>query len=185
MDRPRSVPPRTLPATLATGATGAMRPSAPGSASLVARPSRLERLRAPLLAAGLVGGLTFALRLRDPNVPGSWGGCPWLALTGHYCPGCGALRAVNDLTHLDVVGAASSNLLLVLAVPVLVLTWLLWSGRAWTGLAVRAPEGGPRSASRRGPTMFWPTAVLVGLAVAATVAFTVLRNLPAGGWLAP
>jgi hypothetical protein len=191
MDRPRSLPPRPLPttgangATGATGATGAMETSAPGYASLVVRPSRLQRLRAPLLAAGLVGGLTSVLSLRDPNVPGSWGGCPWLALTGHYCPGCGALRAVNDLTHLDVAGAASSNLLLVLAAPVLVVTWLLWSRRAWRGLAIRAPEVGPRSASRRGQTMFWPTTVLVGLAVAATVAFTVLRNLPAGSWLAP
>ncbi len=166
MDHPGSVP-RPPPR-----ATAASEPPAPWSALLLARSSRLERLRAPLLPAGLVGALAVAISLRDPHLPGSWGGCPWLALTGHYCPGCGALRAVHDLIHLDVVGAASSNLLLVLVAPVLVLAWLGWTRRAWTG--------GARRAVRRGTT-----AALVISAAAATVAFTVLRNLPSGAWLAP
>ena len=45
---------------------------------------------------------TIALRLRDPHDSGSWGYCPWKLLTGLDCPGCGALRAVNDLTHGDL-----------------------------------------------------------------------------------
>ena len=45
-------------------------------------------------------------------------------MTGAWCPGCGSLRAVNDLTHGDVLAAASSNLVLVLALPVLALLWV-------------------------------------------------------------
>ena len=93
----------------------------------------------PLITGGLVGGLTLALHLRDPHESGSWGLCPFSALTGLYCPGCGGLRAVNDLTHGDLMGAASSNLVFVVLVPVIVVLWLRWTGRAWAG--GRPPRG--------------------------------------------
>ena len=35
------------------------------------------------------------------------------AAVGIWCPACGGLRAVNDLTNGDVLGAASSNLVFV------------------------------------------------------------------------
>ncbi|MFI2707066.1 DUF2752 domain-containing protein, partial [Nocardioides sp. CER28] len=60
--------------------------------------TRRERLRLPLLTVGGLGAATLALYLRDPHQRGSWGVCP-LSLAGIYCPGCGGLRAVNDLTH--------------------------------------------------------------------------------------
>ena len=81
-------------------------------------------------AAAARGGLLAAsvlLHLRDPHQSGSWGYCPWLMLTGTYCPGCGGLRAVNDLTHGDVAGAASSNLLFVASLPAPVAVWWLRS----------------------------------------------------------
>src|SRR5690348_2914513 len=80
--------------------------------------SRAERLRAPAAGAAAVAAATFALHVRDPHVSHSWGVCPLYALTGLYCPGCGGLRAVNDLGNGHVAQAASSNLLLVLAIPV-------------------------------------------------------------------
>jgi hypothetical protein len=134
--------------------------------------SRRHRLRGPLLTAGLVGGVTLALHFRDPHSAGSWGICPWLALTGQYCPGCGSLRAVNDLTHGDVVAAAGSNLIFVLMVPVLVFWWLRWTERAWSGTAPAAVVG------RR-------SGLWIALATVVMVAFGVFRNLPAGSWLAP
>jgi hypothetical protein len=134
--------------------------------------SRRDRMRGPIITAGIVGGLTLALHLRDPHGAGSWGFCPWTALTGFYCPGCGGLRAVNDLTNGDLVGAASSNLVFVALVPVLVLWWLRWARRAWTG----APE------SERGVQH---PGVWIAVFAVVMVVFAVLRNLPAGSWLAP
>jgi hypothetical protein len=138
---------------------------------LVAPPSRLDRLRGPLLTSGIVGGLTLALHVRDPHVSGTWGGCPWLALTGHYCPGCGGLRAVNDLTNGDLVGALGSNLLFVAMVPVLVVWWLRWVDRAWAG------KDRPAGSEHPGRWIALFTVVMV--------LFAVVRNLPVGSGLAP
>jgi hypothetical protein len=87
-----------------------------------AAPGRLQRLASPLAAGGIAAVGALALHVRDPHTAGSWGFCP-VALLGLACPACGSLRAVNDLTHLDLSAAASSNLLLVLAVPVALALW--------------------------------------------------------------
>ena len=134
-------------------------------------PTRSRRVRGPVLLAGGVLLASVALHLRDPHSSGSWGYCPWLLLTGTYCPGCGGLRAVNDLTRGDVAAAASSNLLLVAALPVLALVWLRALVDGWRG--VRRPV-----AARRAGLL---GAAVLGLAVV----FAVVRNLPAGAWLAP
>ncbi len=144
----------------------------PGTGPLERERTRFERLRSPLLTGGLVGGLTIALHFRDPHSPGSWGFCPFYALTGLYCPGCGGLRAVNDLTNVDLVGAASSNLVFVALVPLIVLWWVRWTGRAWTG----HPTSGV--ASRR-------AGVAIAVFAVVLMVFGVLRNLPMGSWLAP
>ncbi|MGC4112465.1 MAG: DUF2752 domain-containing protein [Nocardioides sp.] len=132
--------------------------------------SRAERIRGPLLGAAAVAAATVALHVRDPHVRHSWGVCPLYALTGVYCPGCGGLRAVNDLGNGHLGAALSSNLLLVLALPFALALFVRWSHAAWTGREVSAVPALPRS-------------VTIGL-VALVVAFTVARNLP-GSWLAP
>lgn len=122
---------------------------------------------APWLTAAGVAAATAALTVRDPHVAGSWGVCP-TAMLGFACPACGSLRAVHDLTQGDLAAAASSNLLLVLAVPVALLLWLRWVLRARRGLpAVLAPP----------VWLWWTLGVVVAL-------FTVLRN-SGGSWLAP
>jgi hypothetical protein len=133
--------------------------------------SRGRRLQAPVLVAGGLLVASLALHVRDPHRSGSWGFCPWLALTGTYCPGCGGLRAVNDLTHGDVLGAASSNLLFVGTVPLIALWWLRRVSDAWRGVRRTVEE---RLALRL-------TLLLVG----ASLVFWVVRNLPFAGWLAP
>ncbi len=146
-------------------------PEAPGP--LVPRErSRLQRVRVPLLTGGLVGAATIALHFRDPHEAGSWGYCPFSALTGLYCPGCGGLRAVNDLTNGDLLGAASSNLVFVLLVPLIVLWWVRWTNRAWSGRPTSGVEG------RR-------AGVLIGVFAVVLLVFGVVRNLPMGAWLAP
>lgn len=165
-------PPAPRPIPTVGSATGAPMVGPPAHPRPEAPPSPWRRVRAPLLVGGAVAAMTLALHLRDPHAQGSWGECPWLALTGLYCPGCGGLRAVNDLTDGDVLGALSSNVVFVVLVPVLVLWWALWTRRAWAGQeAPAAPRG--------------RATVLVGLAVLVTVVFTVLRNTPFGSWLAP
>jgi hypothetical protein len=132
--------------------------------------SRTELLRAPALvgAAGLAGAML--LHLRDPHNQGTYGFCPFLVLTGHPCAGCGGLRAVNDLTHGDVVGAVSSNLLAVALVGVVGVAWLVWTIRRWRGderPMIRVNER------------------LGVVAVVVFVLFAVARNTPWGAWLAP
>ena len=130
---------------------------------------RWHRIRPPvLLAAGLLGA-SVLLHLRDPHQSGSWGYCPWLLLTGTQCPGCGGLRAVNDLTHGDLVAAASSNLLFVGSLPLVVFLWMRSVRDRW--------QGASRTVDTR------RALALSALAVVVVVAFWVLRNLPAGAWL--
>ncbi|HEX4470456.1 MAG TPA: DUF2752 domain-containing protein [Nocardioides sp.] len=136
---------------------------------LTVRP-RSERMRGPLVSAATLAAATLALHVRDPHVTHSWGVCPLYALTGIYCPGCGGLRGVNDLTNGHLGQAASSNLLLVLAIPFALVAFARWSYGAWSGREVT-------------PVPALPSGVKTGLIVLVVV-FTVARNLP-GSWLAP
>ena len=108
------------------------------------------------------GATLFAV---DPNEPGHYPTCPFLATTGLYCPGCGALRGIHDLLHGDVAGALARNPMTVIAVPYLVLAWFIWVLRT-------AGQPAPRSTSLP-PWTIW---LLLGV----VIAFGVLRNLP--GW---
>ncbi len=137
----------------------------------VDRRRRSQRLRLPVLLAGAVLLGALALHLRDPHRSGSWGYCPWLLLTGSFCPACGGLRAVNDLTRGDLAGAASANLLFVASLPLL--------ARWWVRVTVDGWRGAPHVTSAR-RVVGW----CVGFGVA-VLGFWVLRNLPAGAWLAP
>ncbi len=124
-----------------------------------------------MLLAGAVLTASVLLHVRDPHVSGSWGFCPWLLLTGTYCPGCGGLRAVHDLTHLDLRAAASSNLLVVAGLPLVAVWWGRAVADRWRGV-VRAGHARRRM-------------VLATLVLSLAVCFAVLRNTGAGAWLAP
>lgn len=104
-------------------------------------PAPQRDLRAPLLTAGVLGGLTLVLAVRDPHVPGSYGVCPVYAVTGLLCAGCGALRATHELATLDVAAAWALNPLWVLVVPVLLGLWVAWLGvrAGWWRLSSPSP----------------------------------------------
>ncbi len=140
-------------------------------ASGAADRSRSRRVLPPLLLAGGLLAASVALHVRDPHEAGSWGLCPFRVLTGLACPGCGGLRAVNDLTDGDVLAAASSNLLFVASLPLLALLWLRALAQRWRGVTRPLP----------------PTLVRAGTvaAVALVVGFGVARNLPGLSWLLP
>jgi hypothetical protein len=122
-----------------------------------------------MLGAGGIGALAL-LHLRDPHESGSYGFCPFLLVTGEPCPGCGGLRAMNDLTHGNIVGALSSNAMAVVLLVVMAGAWLVWLYRRWRGdpaplLALRSP-------------VLW--ALVIGFGI-----FGVLRWTPWGVWLRP
>jgi hypothetical protein len=140
----------------------------PGRAKPV---STSRALATPLAAAGLGIAAAALLHVRDPHDAGSYGICPFLAVTGVPCPGCGGLRAVNDLTRGDVVGAVSSNALVVVMVAATAVLWCGW--------VVRRAGGDHRAR----PLVVTTRGGLVALAV--VVGFWVLRITPWGAWLAP
>ncbi|GAA3154296.1 DUF2752 domain-containing protein [Planomonospora alba] len=136
------------------------------------RPERRGWRALPLpagVAAAAVAGVALVGAV-DPNEPGRYPACPFLALTGLYCPGCGGLRAVHALTRGDVAAAFDLNPALVPAAAVLVVLWGWWAVTAWRG------TGFPVKIAR--PGYAW--AFLVSM-----VTFWIGRNLPMGEFLAP
>lgn len=135
------------------------------------RPVLFERVAAPaaLLAASAAG--VVAVAVRDPHEPGAWGFCPFLQLTGRPCPFCGGLRAVGDVLHGDLAGAAHSNLLVLLTVPLAVAAMVVWLVRRWRG---RGDELVP-----------WATRATALTGVLLVAAFWALRLLPGFAWLTP
>ena len=132
----------------------------------------LSRVRDTTL---FVGGVAFAvvLHIVDPSEATSFPTCPFYAVTGLHCPGCGTLRCLHALLHLDLRSALDYNALTVLFVPLLVIAWLS-SGLA----AIRGRE----------PPRMWSTPRWTGWAVGVAFGlFWLLRNLPTEpfSWMAP
>ena len=125
----------------------------------------------PLVTIGTLALATLALHYRDPHQHGSWGLCPLYAATGIYCPGCGGLRAVNDLTDGHVGAALSSNILVTLLIPVSVVLLSVWALDKWRGTTRHVPW------SRLRPFV---VALLTVMFL-----FAVVRNTGSGAWLAP
>lgn len=131
---------------------------------------RRASMRAPI-AVGAVGlSAAVLLHFYDPHSSGSYGFCPFLVVTGYPCPGCGGLRAVNDLTKFDIGAAVSSNVLVVALVAVVAVAFIRWIPRRWRGERVQLITLGART----------------GVAVMMLIfAFGIFRNTPWGSWLAP
>lgn len=123
-------------------------------------------------AATTVGAVAGAAVLFsvDPSEPGHYPTCPFLALTGAYCPGCGSLRAGHALLHGDPVGALQRNPLLLAAVVALAVAWVCW-GLRLLGRDAPHPTRIPAA---------WIWALLAGV-----VSYWVLRNVPGWTWLSP
>ena len=97
--------------------------------------------------------------------------CPFYALTGLYCPGCGSGRAALALLHGRVGEAFGHNALAMLFLPPCAYFLLREYLRfVFPGLGLR-PTALPAWAG-------WASAIPI-------LAFWVLRNLPAFAFLAP
>ena len=134
------------------------------------RPVRGRRARIlPLgVAAAAAIGVVYVSDV-DPGVAGHYPTCPFLAVTGLYCPGCGTLRAVHAMGHGDLMTAWARNPLAVVGLAYLLVTWVLWFERTATG---------------RRPSWLAPPWVLYGV-LAAILMFWVLRNVPGWTFLSP
>ncbi|MFH8898614.1 DUF2752 domain-containing protein [Streptomyces coeruleorubidus] len=129
------------------------------------RPTRGRAALEAWLGALLLAAVALATALADPAQPGPFPACPFRAVTGFDCPGCGSLRALHELTRGHVVAAADYNALLLAFLPVGAGVWL----RVVT--SVSRPRVLP---------VWWGRAVL-----AVILLWAVIRNLPVfGGVLA-
>lgn len=143
-------------------------PAGPASVR-AADPAARDRLGRLLAGAGLAAAGTVLVAVVDPDQPGHYPLCPFRALTGLACPGCGGLRAVHALTRGDLPAALGHNALLVLLLPAVVAVW----------------AAAVRRAVKHLPALPRPGPLLVLLATVAVLSFTVARNLPGVGFLGP
>ncbi|WP_393084414.1 DUF2752 domain-containing protein [Streptomyces sp. LN704] len=132
-------------------------------------PLALRRLGVP---AGVLGAVVAAFAYVgavDPNQPGHYPVCPLLRFTGVYCPGCGGLRSAHAFVHGDLATALTDNALAVVGYVAFAVVWTVW--------VVRSARGRPPRTDL-GPVQLWSVGALA-------LIFTVVRNLPFGGWLHP
>lgn len=89
------------------------------------------RLTMALVWATLAAGATY-LFIFEPGKTGFFPVCPFRAITGFTCPGCGSTRGLHRLLHGDVVAAFEFNPLLILSLP-----FLLYALLRYTDAAIR------------------------------------------------
>lgn len=97
----------------------------------------------PVGTAAMAAAGCAVVGLVDPGQPGRYPVCPFLALTGLWCPACGSLRALHALLHGDVVAAAGYNVLLLLALPAVGYAWLVWASPRLGGPRLPRPRIAP------------------------------------------
>jgi hypothetical protein len=116
---------------------------------------------APVAAGAVLAAGCVALAVIDPS-----GGptlCPFRAVTGLDCPGCGGTRAAHALLTGHLATAVDFNLVAVIALPFLAWTLFTWLTHAFGGSRLRTVTLSTR----------W-----TWIALAAVVAFWIVRNLP-------
>ncbi|MFD8374730.1 DUF2752 domain-containing protein [Streptomyces sp. NPDC059688] len=128
-----------------------------------------RRLAVPAGLFAAVAGAFAYVGAVDPNEPGHYPVCPLFRLTGLYCPGCGGLRSAHAFVHGDLGTALHDNAAGVVVYVGFAVLWAVWVARAARDRPLRLALG---------PAHLWAIGTLL-------LAFTVLRNLPAGAWLRP
>ena len=75
----------------------------------------------PIVTMFIIGAIgLFFLYLYNPQDIPIFPRCPFYALTGYKCPGCGTLRAIHALLHFRVAVAFKLNPFLFFSIPVIV-----------------------------------------------------------------
>ena len=63
----------------------------------------------------------------EPGKSGFFLNCPFRALTGFTCPGCGSTRGLHHLLHGDLLGAFQLNPLFVIGLPFMLYAFIRYS----------------------------------------------------------
>src|SRR5687768_6382793 len=121
---------------------------------------------AALIWATLAAGAIF-LFIFDPARSGFFPRCPFRAVTGFACPGCGSTRGLYCLLQGDVVAAFNFNPLLILSLPFLFYALLRYT--------IAALRGRPIAWKQVNPRYIW-------VLVAAILSFWLFRNTPFYPW---
>jgi hypothetical protein len=119
------------------------------------------RVTANAIAAAAMGTAAILYRF-SPQEYSFYPRCPFYAVTGHYCPGCGATRAVAELLHGHIGAAIHFNAAITMLLPFL----LIYFGRMyWAAL--------------RENRLDWPTAptFVWKAAMAIVLIFAIVRDL--------
>ncbi|PWI43460.1 hypothetical protein CK485_15095 [Streptomyces sp. ICBB 8177] len=143
----------------------------PVPAPRAAAPTTARRVAVPLATLAGAGAAFAYVGAVNPNQPGHYPGCPFLAVTGLYCPACGGTRCAWALVHGDLGTALRDNALAVVGFGVCAVLWVLWLRREALGRSAPGRLRMPRAG-------WWALGAVV-------LAFTVVRNLPFGHALAP
>jgi uncharacterized protein DUF2752 len=107
-------------------------------------------------------GATY-LFIFEPGKTGFFPVCPFRALTGFTCPGCGCTRGLHRLLHGDVVSAFELNPLFVLSLP-----FLLYAFLRYTNAIMR---GRPLKGNQLDAKYIWALFVVI-------LSFWIFRNTP-------
>jgi hypothetical protein len=121
---------------------------------------RLLAAASVLAAVGILG----VLYVINPATSTLYPTCPFLAFTGCYCPGCGSLRALHQITRGHLATAFGLNPLLILSLP-----FVGYSFASRTSLALRG----------RSLRAFFIPPLFIWALLAVVIVYWVVRSLPA------
>jgi len=100
----------------------------------------------------------------DARVGDVFPNCPFNTITGFFCPGCGSQRALSALLHGDVFQAVSFNPLMVLSLPLLIYSAVVYTINVFATTPVQQK-------------IFY-SPVFIKTVLVVVVAFGILRNVP-------
>lgn len=96
--------------------------------------------------------------------------CPFHALTGLFCPGCGSQRALSALLHGNLLEGLHDNFLAVVSLPLLAYAGIVFILNTFRGNKIQEP-------------IFY-TRWFVWTILIAVILFTLVRNIPASPFTA-
>ena len=146
--------------------------------SLSYRARRIARSQKRTEWALLTTGLSCCLLILwavNPADSSIYPPSPFRLLTGGlFCPGCGTLRALHQLLHGHLLAAIDLNLLMVLSLPLIAYSYLVYSSHA-----LFKPQ-------QWFPPIYTP-AKWIWVILGVILTYWILRNIPVEpfSWLAP